>query len=123
MTLAATRAIPSASLKPRLSAAALFALTCLFSGCTLMPDYASAQGADYAPAQGADSTALRDRVVDRLAHDPELQLLIPLNVQTRHQVVYLYGTVSTDWQRDRAQSVAAQTQGVNEVENLIEVAQ
>jgi osmotically-inducible protein OsmY len=115
MKLATIRSVRSASLKPRLSPAALFALTCLFSGCTTMPDYAS--------AQQVDSTALRDRVVDRLAHDPELQLLIPLNVQTRHQIVYLYGTVSADWQRELAQSVAAQTQGVSEVANLIEVAE
>jgi osmotically-inducible protein OsmY len=100
-------------LKPRLSPAAVFALTCLFSGCTTMPDYAS--------AGHVDSAALRDRVVDRLAHDPALQPLTPLNVQARNQIVYLYGTVSTDLQRDRAESVAAQTRGVNEVENLIAV--
>jgi osmotically-inducible protein OsmY len=115
MKLAIIRSVRSASLKHRLSAAAIFALTCLFSGCTMMPDYAS--------AQGADSAALRDRVVDRLAHDPALQLLIPISVQTRRQAVYLYGTVSTDWQRDLAESVAAQTQGVTGVENLIEVAE
>ena len=107
------RSVRSASLKPRLSAAAIFALTCVFSGCTMMPNCSS--------AERADSTALRDRVLDRLAHDPALQPLIPLNVQARDQVVYLYGTVSTDLQRDRAAYVAAQTQGVNEVENLIAV--
>jgi osmotically-inducible protein OsmY len=113
MTLANTRSVRPKSLKPRLSPAAIFGLTCLFSGCTTMPDYAS--------AQRTDSAALRDRVVERLAHDPALQPLTPLNVQARKQVVYLYGTVSTDLQRDRAESVAAQTQGVNQVENLIAV--
>lgn len=113
MKLAIIRSVRSSSLKPRLSPAAIFALTCVSSGCTTMPDYAS--------AQRADSAALRDRVVERLAHDPALQPLTPLNVQARNKVVYLYGTVSTDLQRDLAGSVAAQTQGVDEVENLIAV--
>jgi BON domain len=113
MKLGTIRSVRSASLKLRRSPAAIFALTCVFSGCTTMPDYA--------PAQRADSAALRDRVVDRLTHDPALQPLIPLDVQARNQVVYLYGTVSTDLQRDLAGSVAAETQGVNQVENLIAV--
>lgn len=113
MRLANIRSVRYASLKPRLSRAAIFALVCAFSGCTLMPDYASAAGADCA--------ALRDRVVDRLAHDPALLPLTPLNVQARNQVVYLYGAVSTDLQRNRAESVAAQTPGVKKIENLITV--
>jgi osmotically-inducible protein OsmY len=113
MNLGIIRSVRSASLKPRLSRAAIFALTCVFSGCTMMPDYAS--------AASPDSAALRDRVVDRLAHDRVLLPLTPLNVQARNQIVYLYGTVSTDLQRDRAESVAAQTPGVKKIENLIAV--
>jgi osmotically-inducible protein OsmY len=113
MKLAIIRSVRCASLKPRLSSAAIFALTCVFSGCTTVPDYAS--------AASADSAELRDRVVDRLAHDPALLPLTPLNVQAHNQVVYLYGSVSTDLQRDRAESVASQTPGVNQVENLIAV--
>jgi osmotically-inducible protein OsmY len=113
MKLATTRSVRSTSLKHRLTPAGIFALTCLFSGCTTTPNYAS--------AEQVDSAALRDRVIDSLAHDPALQPLTPLNVQAHDQVVYLYGSVSTDLQRDRAESVAAQTPGVNQVENLIAV--
>jgi osmotically-inducible protein OsmY len=113
MKLATIRSVRSASLKLRLSLAALCVLTSGFSGC--------ATTRDYSPAERADSAALRGRVVDRLAHDSTLQPLVPLSVQTRNQVVYLYGTVSTDMQRDLAGSVAAETAGVHGVENLIAV--
>jgi hypothetical protein len=113
MKLGTIRSVRSASLKLRLSSATICVFTCGFSGCTTLRDYS--------PAERADSAALRGRVVERVAHDPALQPLIPLNVQTRNQVIYLYGTVSTDLQRDLAGSVAAETQGVNQVENLIAV--
>jgi osmotically-inducible protein OsmY len=113
MKLAIIRLVPSASLKLRLSAAAICLLTCGFSGCTTMHAYSS--------PERADTAALRGLVADRLAHAAALQPLIPLDVQARNRVVYLYGTVSTDLQRDLAGSVAADTQGVTEVVNLVAV--
>jgi osmotically-inducible protein OsmY len=113
MKLAIIRSVHSASLKLRLSSAAICLLTCGFSGCTTARDYSS--------PERADSAALRDRVADRLAHAAALQPLIPLEVQAHNRVVYLYGTVSTDLQRDLAGSVAAGTQGVTEIENLVVV--
>ena len=45
-----------------------------------------------------------------------------LNVQTINRVVYLYGTVSTVLQREDAELVASQVQGVGEVVNSIAIA-
>jgi osmotically-inducible protein OsmY len=113
MKLAIIRSVYSASLKLRLLSAAICLLTCGFSGCTTMHHYSS--------PERADTAALRGRVADRLAHAAAFQPLIPLDVQAYNRVVYLYGTVSTDLQRDLAGSVAADTQGVAEVVNLVVV--
>ena len=53
---------------------------------------------------------------------PELEPPNLLTVQSVDQVVYLYGLVDTDFQRQMAEAVAHQTPGVTKVINSIGVA-
>jgi osmotically-inducible protein OsmY len=96
------------------AAAAAVVLACGLGGCAAMQGPPS--------ADSADAAALKARVAERLAHDPALDPPIPLNVQARNRVVYLYGTVSSERQRELAASIAAQTQGVDKVLDLMFVA-
>jgi osmotically-inducible protein OsmY len=60
-------------------------------------------------------------VETRFGQHPELDAPNLLRVQTINRVVYLTGTVSTDLQRDYAESAADQAQGVAKVINSISV--
>jgi osmotically-inducible protein OsmY len=56
------------------------------------------------------------------SHDRSLEPPVLLNVRARDHIVYLYGTVSTESQRELAADVAAATQGVEKVENMMTLA-
>ena len=94
--------------------AAICALTCALSACADVPGPP--------PADLADSAALSARVAYRLAHDTSLDTPILLSVQARNHVVFIYGTVSSESQRELAASLAAATQGVEQVKNLMTLA-
>jgi hyperosmotically inducible protein len=67
-----------------------------------------------------DDGALTARVKARLAADPEVN---PMNVDvdTENGVVTLSGRVETAEERDRAERLARETEGVASVRNLLEV--
>jgi osmotically-inducible protein OsmY len=63
--------------------------------------------------------ALTAAVKQALDQHVELRAPNQVDVQTLHRVVYLTGQVATDLQRQIAQSVAHDTQGVKQVVNNI----
>lgn len=69
----------------------------------------------------AGDAAITSAVQAEFAKHAELQAPNVLNVQTIDGVVYLYGLVDTDLQRQVAESVAGQTPGVAKVINSIGV--
>lgn len=59
------------------------------------------------------------RVQALFKQHPELEPPNLLDVQTLDHVVYLYGLVDTDYEREMAESVALQAGGVTQVVNSI----
>lgn len=68
-----------------------------------------------------EDAALSGQVRAALARHPELRAPNRLYVQTLDHVVYLTGEVSTDLQREIAESVAAHTPGTRRVVNDVSI--
>jgi BON domain len=90
---------------------AALTLSAVLSGCVVFPKSSS-------PTVDQKITA---DVETRFGQHAELEAPDLLEVQTINQVVYLNGTVSTGLQREYAESVANQAQGVARVINSISV--
>jgi osmotically-inducible protein OsmY len=97
--------------KSRMRLCALFCAAILASAASVRPTYASC---GFAGCPG-DSAITAD-VQASLNQHPILNLL---HVKTLNGVVYLSGTVSSGFQREIAESVAHQVQGVTRVVNSI----
>lgn len=82
-------------------------LTCLLHGCAAYEKC----GLGGCPGDAK----LAGSVQAAFAQHPELEPPNLINVQAVNGVVYLYGLVDTDFQRQMAESVAHQTPGVTQV--------
>ena len=71
---------------------------------------------------GPPDKAITLAVKGRIAEYPDLQAPNEVRVQTRHQVVYLYGQVNNEEERKQAEVVAAQVEGVRKVVDTISLA-
>jgi hypothetical protein len=109
-----TRSVHSAVVKPPVWWAATWVLTLGLSACAIEEAHAS--------PDRSSCKMLSARVLDRLSHDRSLEPPVLLNVRARDHIVYLYGTVSTESQRELAADVTAATQGVEKVENMMTLA-
>lgn len=66
--------------------------------------------------------ALRQAVVDALERDP-LVGPFDFNVNVRRSLVYIYGRVNSQAERERVQELVRQTEGVGEIDNQVEASQ
>ena len=64
----------------------------------------------------ADDASIKSQVQAELKMHPALQAPNSIRVQTRNQVVYLYGHVDTELQREEAVSIA---EGVSNVKRVV----
>jgi osmotically-inducible protein OsmY len=71
---------------------------------------------------GPPDKAITEAVKGRIAEYPDLRAPNEVRVQTRHQVVYLYGQVDNEEQRNQAEALAAQVEGVRKVIDTISLA-
>jgi osmotically-inducible protein OsmY len=71
----------------------------------------------------SEDAKIRADVIASLYGRAELGPANQLTVQTRNHVVYLYGTVASELQREKAESVAMEAQGVDIVVNFMSVSQ
>ena len=100
----------------RFRATAAVALLALASGCnTYLEDSESRT-----PGEMTDDVAIHAILKTRLLRDPDVGGL-RVNVDVDKGVVRLYGYVGSEAERDRAQTLAAQTRGVQRVENRLQV--
>jgi osmotically-inducible protein OsmY len=88
-----------------------FMLCCALAGC------ATYRQCGLAGCSG--DTGITAQVQSRLALHPALQPPNLITVQTLHRVVYLYGVVDTSLERELAETVALDTEGVSKVVNSI----
>src|SRR5438128_4736170 len=71
-------------------------------------------------SQAIDDTTVSAKVKSKLAGDPQTSA-IKIGVQTNAGVVTLSGTVPTDAEKDKAEQIAKNTDGVKRVVNDIRV--
>lgn len=91
-------------------------LAAILSGCAAISTYRSCG------VSGCPGDATVTRAVDELfTQHPALEAPNLIDVQTLNHVVYLYGLVDTDLQRQLAESVARSAPGVSRVVNTIGV--
>ena len=72
------------------------------------------------PGELTDDVAIHTILKTRLLRDPEVGG-IRVNVDVEKGVVRLYGYVRSEAERDRAATLAAQTRGVQRVENRLQI--
>jgi BON domain len=87
-------------------------LSCACCGCANFPACVSPACKDDAGI----SAEVRSLLKEHAALDPS-----SVNVETRYQVVYLYGTVDTHFEWQEAQAVAGDARGAVRVVNLLGV--
>jgi osmotically-inducible protein OsmY len=68
---------------------------------------------------GPPDKAITEAVKGRIAEYPNLQAPNEVRVQTRNKVVYLYGQVNNEEERNQAEALAAQVEGVRKVVDTI----
>lgn len=91
-------------------------LASVFSGCAAISTY------ETCGVGGCPGDATVTRAIDELfTQHPALAAPNLIDVQTLNHVVYLYGLVDTELQRQLAESVARGTPGVSRVVNAIGV--
>jgi osmotically-inducible protein OsmY len=88
-------------------------LTGLFSGCALESKFAG----------DPDDTKITANVETRLDQHPDLIAANTIYVSTRDHVVYLSGLVDSGLERDKANAIARQASGVEQVVSSIGVEQ
>jgi osmotically-inducible protein OsmY len=70
-------------------------------------------------ADSGEDAKITAEVRGLFGHYPVLEPPNLIDVQTLHRIVYLYGTVDTELQRELAESVAREAQGAVKVVNAI----
>ena len=98
----------------------IYALTLALALTSTLPGCTAYQKCGFGGCAG--DAMLASAVRSAFETHPELEPPNLLTVQSVDQVVYLYGLVDTDFQRQMAEAVAHQTPGVTKVINSIGLA-
>jgi osmotically-inducible protein OsmY len=75
--------------------------------------------ASHSKGNGNEDSQITADVRTLFAHYPVLEPPNLIDIQTLHRIVYLYGTVDTELQRQLAEAVASQARGATKVVNAI----